>query len=176
MLVFGGLFYLLGWYRYDNPKVIEAFNDLRQALDENRENHENHRMTEMKNMKRESVLSEDKSEGGSVPRESSGHLATVKEKSKNILAKFMVTYNLDNVMDEQLEAEIEKTNDSLAIAELEYKKSKMKKWLTFALGLFIGFILGIEIPKVANFLFSAKYDRTSLDALMMEYLGKSTIN
>lgn len=88
----------------------------------------------------------------------------------------MVQYNLDNVMDEQLEAEIEKTNNSLAIAELEYKKSKMKKWLTCALGIFIGFILGIEIPKITNFLFNAKYDRSSLDKLMMEYLGKSTID
>ena len=173
MLVFGGLFYLLGWYRYDNPRVIEAFNELRHAMEENRENH---RMTEMKNMKRESVRSDDKSEGGSAPQESAGHLAVIKDKSKSILARFMVSYNLDNVMDEQLEAEIEKTNNSLAIAELEYKKSKMKKWLTFAFGLFIGFILGIEIPKVANFLFSAKYDRSSLDALMMEYLGKSTID
>lgn len=79
-------------------------------------------------------------------------------------------------MDEQLEAEIEKTNNSLAIAELEYKKSKMKKWLSCALGLFVGFILGIEIPKWTNFLFNAKYDRTSLDELMMDYLGKSTID
>jgi predicted acylesterase/phospholipase RssA len=79
-------------------------------------------------------------------------------------------------LDEHLEEEIEKTNNELAIAELEYKKTKMKKWFTCALGIFIGFILGIEIPKITNFLFNAKYDRSSLDKLMKDYLGKSTID
>lgn len=60
MAVFGGLFYLMGWYRYDDPKVLDAFNDLRHALDEDRENH---RMTEMKKIKRESIQSDDKSDG-----------------------------------------------------------------------------------------------------------------
>jgi len=63
MSFFGGIFYLLGWYRYDNPKVLPAFNDLREALDENLENREAERMTMMKPIKRDTILSDDKSEG-----------------------------------------------------------------------------------------------------------------
>jgi hypothetical protein len=63
MAFWGGIFYLIGWYRYDNPKVLQAFNDLREALDENQEQRENDRMSEMKPMKRDTIQSDDKSEG-----------------------------------------------------------------------------------------------------------------
>lgn len=155
-------------------------------------------MTELKNIKRESLISDDKSEGNGEQRRNnkvhqendgtnqseSNFMALVYLPGKILgrmsinskISKFKAEFNLDNVVDDQLEEEIEKRNNSLHLAELEYKKNKMKKWMTFAFGLFIGLILGIEVPKVANFLFSAKYDRSSLDALMKEYLGKSTID
>ena len=56
-------------------------------------------------------------------------------------------------------------------AEEEYDKNRPKKWVVFAIGLLIGFILGIEIPKWSSFLLNAKYSRGSLDQIMKDLLG-----
>ena len=91
------------------------------------------------------------------------------------LKKLKLSINFEALLSNQIDEEIDETADELEKAEREYLKNRNKKWMVFGLGLFIGLILGIELPKVANFLNSSKYDRTSLDELTQDYYGHSTI-
>ncbi len=57
----------------------------------------------------------------------------------------------------------------------EYEKNRYKKWVVTLFGIIIGLIFGISIPKIYNFMTNSLYDRSHIDGLMFDLVGKRRV-
>jgi len=58
----------------------------------------------------------------------------------------------------------------------EYEKNRYKKWVVTLVGIIIGLIVGISIPKIYNFMTNSLYDRSHIDRLMFDLVGKRRVS
>lgn len=84
--------------------------------------------------------------------------------------------NLDMALTSEITDEVQESLVQLRAAKVEYLANRDRKWIVLAIGLFIGLVLGIEIPKLANKLSHSSYSRDSLDNIMTTLLGDYNIN
>jgi predicted acylesterase/phospholipase RssA len=98
------------------------------------------------------------------------------ERARNTLKKFIRGMNLDMALTSEITDEVQESLVQLRAAKVEYLANRDRKWIVLAIGLFIGLVLGIEIPKLANKLSHSSYSRDSLDNIMTTLLGDYNIN
>ena len=69
----------------------------------------------------------------------------------------------------------EKAKKILKEREDEYEKNRPKKWGVAGLGLAIGAILGLQIPRLYKFATNTLFDRSGIESLLEDYLGGQNI-
>ena len=69
-----------------------------------------------------------------------------------------------------------KAKDILKEQREKYKRGKPKKWVFFGLGIFIGLVLGIALPKVYQFFTNSLYDRSQMETLMAKLIGGRNVS
>ena len=77
----------------------------------------------------------------------------------------------DHLLMQNIEENVELVQIEFDQARKTFEENKQYRYWVFAISLFIGIVLGIELPKLYNTLFKSKYSRQSLDIFMNGKLG-----
>ena len=77
----------------------------------------------------------------------------------------------NKIMAENIQENPKKVEEEIKTARKHWEDNQKNKYFVFGILLFIGIILGIELPSLYNILFRSKFSRESLDQFMYGKLG-----
>jgi len=80
------------------------------------------------------------------------------------------------MLETENEQDNKKAKKLLEESKDKYYANRSKKWLICGIGLFIGAVLGLALPGIYQFLTNSLYDRSAIEGLMENLIGKRNIS